>query len=175
MTLQEKAALLSRDEIAALLLTQQERIDTLQQQVDWFNRQLFGSKSERRVLPDAGARQLGLGESVATKPAPQPSVTIPSHSRRQPQDPIESASERSPIRFDPSVPVRVIEVDNPEITALAPGSFDIVGEKVTERLAQQRGSYVVLRYVRKVAKLKKDETFLCVPAPASSSRKAVPM
>jgi transposase len=167
MTLQEKAASLSRDEIATLLVSQQERIDTLQQQIDWFKRQLFGSKSERRVLADASARQLALGETMAKDAPSPPSVTIPSHSRRQRQHPIEDAAEGSPLRFDPSVPVHVIEVPNPEIASLPPESYDIVGEKVTERLAQQRGPYVVLRYVRKVAKLKKDGSFSCAPAPVS--------
>ena len=69
---------MSRDEIAALLvahesvtrtnrtLTEANRalaaeLAEVQRQVAWFQRQLFGQKSERRVLDPAG-RQLLLGE-----------------------------------------------------------------------------------------------------------------
>ena len=68
--LEDKAAHLSRDEIVALLVSQQElttRVEELQRQLEWFKRQLFGSKSERRLLAPDG-RQLFLGEPLAQEP-----------------------------------------------------------------------------------------------------------
>ena len=44
---------------------------------------------------------------------------------------------------------------------------------MTERLAQRPGSYVVLRYVRPVAKLKETGTFSCPPAPAGVLEKSL--
>ena len=40
-------------------------------------------------------------------------------------------------------------------------------EKVSYRLAQQPGSYVVLKYIRKVAKRLETETILTAPTPAN--------
>jgi len=47
-----------------------------------------------------------------------------------------------------------------------------VGEKVTCRLAQRPGSFVVLRYVRPVYKSKADGGFSCPPAPAAVLEKS---
>ena len=173
MTLEEQVATRSREEITALLRTQQERIEALQQQVDWFRRQLFGAKSERRLLSPDG-RQLALGEAFATTtPGPESTITVPSHTRRRPRDPSEEAEDDSGLRFDPSVPVQEIRVPNPEIADLPPDSYTVVGTKETYRLAQEPGAYVVLRYVREVVKLKEEEKFSCPPAPASVLEKSL--
>ena len=50
--------------------------------------------------------------------------------------------------------------------------YEVVGEKVTCRLAQRPGSYVVLRYVRKVYKRKTDGVFSCSPAPPAVLEKS---
>jgi transposase len=47
-----------------------------------------------------------------------------------------------------------------------------VGEKVTCRLAQRPGAYVVLRYVRKVYKRRSDGEFSCPPAPPAVFEKS---
>jgi len=44
-----------------------DRTDELQVQLDWFKRQLFGTKSERRISPDE-SRQLTLGEFPRAEP-----------------------------------------------------------------------------------------------------------
>jgi len=60
MTVEEQAATLRPQEIVALLVRQRELEDqnaTLKRQVEWFQRQLFGRKSERRLRepdPDQG-------------------------------------------------------------------------------------------------------------------------
>jgi transposase len=174
MTLEERASSLardakSRDEILALLKSHEElqtRLDELQRQLAWFQRQIFGSKSERRAdLPDGA--QLALGEVFVPGAAePAPPVTVPSHQRRPPTPPWEGASDGR-LRFDPSVPVQEIRVANPGADLYPPSAYDVVGQKVTYRLAQRPGAYVVLKYVRDVLKLKTEERFLCPPAPAA--------
>ena len=67
----EQAAKLSQEQIAALLGIQEKyldlekrhlaRIAELEQQVEWFKRQLFGRRSERRILAGGDIRQLSLG------------------------------------------------------------------------------------------------------------------
>ena len=182
--LEDKATQLSRDEIVALLASQQELADRnaaltnrnaeLQRQLEWFKRQLFGSKSERRLALDPDGRQLFLGEQLAQGlPSETPTETVRGYARRRSQgDQDESSDEPAP-RFDPSVPVEEIHIPNPEIENLPPESYDIVGEKVTLRLAQRPGSYVVLRYVRPVAKLKATGTFSCPPAPPAVLEKSI--
>jgi transposase len=64
------------------------------------------------------------------------------------------------------VPVETIAVPNPEIAGLAPAAYEIIGERVTHRLAQRPGSYVVLKYVRQVVKRKDVGTLSCPPTPA---------
>ena len=181
MTLQEQATSLSRNDITKLLFSQQERIDEvtaentkLKQQLDWLKRQLFGPSSERRVLQDRSALQLALGEALAhAEAAPAPAITVPSHARRRPKDPADRASDSGGLRYDHSVPVEEIEVPNPEIASLDPDSYDVIGVKITERLAQRPGSYVVLRYKRPVVKRKDNGTFSCPPAPVSVFDKSI--
>jgi len=173
MTLQEKAASLSREEIAELLVSQQERIDQQHQQLEWFKRQLFGSTSERRVFPVGDARQMGLGEQLATtsvETAPQ--ITVPSHARRRRKQPWEGAPDDSGLRYDPTVPVIEIEVPNADAETHPPDSYTVVDQKVTCRLAQKRGSYVILRYVRKVIKLKGEDKFSYPPLPTAVLEKS---
>ena len=65
------------------------------------------------------------------------------------------------------VPVETIEIPNPEIAGLTPEQYTVIGSKETYRLAQQPGSYVVIKYVRPVIKRLDTQTISCPPAPVS--------
>ena len=179
MTLAERAARLSQADIIALLQRQaalEAHNLQLQRQNEWFKRQLFGRKSERRLLaPDA--HQLSLAgilparEEPTDKPPP-PTETVKAYQRRTRFSALPEAEEAG-LHFDGSVPVRVIAVPNPELAGLAPKAYEIIGEKVTWRLAQQPGAYVVLKYVRQVIKLKQTEQICCPPAPPAVFEKSV--
>ena len=67
----------------------------------------------------------------------------------------------------PEVPVQTIEVTDPAIEAIPETEREVIGEKVSYRLAQQPGSYVVLKYVRKVVKRRDTQTILTAAAPAN--------
>ncbi len=54
---------------------------------------------------------------------------------------------------------------NPETEGLAPDQYEVIGEKVTHRLAQRPGSYVVLKYVRPVIKRRDTQALACPPVP----------
>ena len=69
------------------------------------------------------------------------------------------------LRFDDSVPVETIAVTAPEIEAIAEAEREVIGEKVTHRLAQEPGSYKILRYVRQVVKRRDTGEMLTPPAP----------
>jgi transposase len=180
MTLEERAARLSQADIIALLQRQealQAQNAELQRQNEWFKRQLFGRKSERRLLtPDA--HQLPLAgilpsrEDPADKPPP-PTEPVKAYQRRTRFSALPDADEDGGLRFAASVPVQVIAVPNPEVAMLAPEAYEVIGEKVTYRLAQQPGAYVVLKYVRKVIKLKETEQLRCPPAPPAVFEKSM--
>lgn len=151
--------------------TYQQRCETLEaevmslrQQVAWFQRQVFGQKSERRFI-DTPATQGTLGfDALPESQAPVKKQTIPSHERRI--RPRNVGEELSSLFFDESkVPVETIVLSHPDIANLKPEEYQLIGEKVSYRLAQRPGSYVVLKYIRPVIKRLETQTISCPPAP----------
>ena len=63
--------------------------------------------------------------------------------------------------------MQTIEVMDPAIEAIPENQREVIGERVSYRLAQQPGSYVVLKYVRKVFQRIDTETILTPPALAN--------
>ena len=172
MTLEEQAAALRPTEVVVLLV---ENAD-LKRQVEWFKRQLFGRKSERR-LQGHDAQQLPLvgllptGADPAEAPPP-PTETVKASQRRARFTSLEDAPEEGGLRFDRSVPVEVIELPNPELAGLTEAEYEVTGEKVTYRLAQRPGAYVILKYVRHVIKRKASQALSCPLAPPAVLEKS---
>jgi transposase len=164
MTAIERAAAMTRDQVAALLVAHDQleaRNEELRRQVEWFKRQLFGEKSERRILgPDA--RQMFLGENGDVAASVEaPGITVAEHQRRR--RPQRAEPQDDGLRFDESVPVEEIRLEDANLAA---GEGEVISEKVTYRLAQRPASYVVLKYVRPVVK-RADGALSCPPAPPS--------
>ena len=164
MTLTARTSTESSDSIAAILASHpplqyeytqlKNRVTELSRQLAWFQNQLFGSKSEKRYA-DGESRQMSLGEGLDTLPVAPPVETIAVHyERRRGKQPLENAVSEAGLRFGPKVPVQEIRLDPPELKSLTTDDYTIIGEDVTHRLAQRPGSYVVLKYVRPVVKLK---------------------
>lgn len=162
------AAVLDVQQLAALVQRQADLIEAQQRQIDWFKRQLFGRKSERFVLPpDPQQMHLGqlLGEAPAMARADASTSEVGSHKRRKPRS--DFADDGVGVSFfdETKVPVHTIEVACPEAQALAPEQYEVVGQKVSYRLAQRPGAYVVLKYVRPVIKRLDALTLHCASAP----------
>jgi transposase len=160
-----EANALSHEQFAALLDT----VSDLSRQVEWFKRQLFGQKSERR-LADADPTQGSLGQNFDEIPADRPANkkrAVAAHEReQQPKTPAAGSEDAQPFFDEAKVPVERIEVPNAEVAGLGPEQYEVVGEKAAYRLAQRPGSYVVLKYVRQVVKLRQTQKLSCPPAPA---------
>jgi len=111
-----------------------EQIARLEQRLAWFERQLFGEKSERRHLAPP-PEQLALGAGLGGgEPAAAPAQAVAAHQRRRRA---RAESEEPALFFDPArVPVETIVVPNPETEGLAEDAYEVIGEKVTHRLAQ---------------------------------------
>jgi transposase len=140
----------------------QSELKTLAQQLDWFKRQLFGRKSERRLVePDPNQPLLtGFGdEQPATATVEKETVT---YQRRKGKRRDEGCVTEQGLRFDDSVPIETIPLSLPEAVA---GEFETISEKVTYRLAQRPAAYVVLKYIQPVVKRKSDGQIMTVPAP----------
>ena len=137
-------------------------------QIAWFKRQIFGQKSERRII-DGADGQMSLGEAItqdqAASPPPPTERVVATHTRRPAVKTPESGDDSLPF-FDASrVPVEVIELSAPEAEGLAPEEFEVIDHKDSYRLAQRPGSYVVLNYRRPVIKIKATQAIVSPSAP----------
>jgi hypothetical protein len=108
----------------------------MRRQVAWFQRQIFGQKSERR-MPEPEGIQGTLGEAFDVVPddvAPAKKTRIAAH-EREPKNKSKNlidGNDDAGLFFDElKVPVEVIAVTNDEATGLDPADFEVIGEKVT--------------------------------------------
>ena len=158
-------ASLSVEEMMTLVQSQAFTITELKQPIEWFRRQIFGSKCER-YAPTPDLMQMHLGEVF---PVPE-SVSeerqvVPAHTRRVAKTDLARTEEAIPFFDESRVPVETITVIDAEMKALNADEFEVIGEKVSYRLAQRPGSYVVLKYVRPLIKRLDTQTLHCPPAP----------
>jgi transposase len=139
------------------------RVEALSRQVDWFQRQMFGAKSERLVLQD-NPQQIALGEILDQGAAVAPPAkrrVVSEHTRTVGK--AKDEGESLPFFDETRVPVETIEVPIPE--ALACQAYDRIGQKITYRLAQRPAAYVVLKYIRPLIKLRQSALLATAPAP----------
>jgi transposase len=162
---------LSIDQAAALgpaqVVELSRELAAAKHQIDWFKRQLFGQKSERRIV-DHNDGQMNLGEAInqpQAELAPAPTErTVAGHTRRVATKKPD-ADDSLPFFDEARVPVEVIEMAAPETEGLAADEYEVISHKDSYRLAQRPGSYVVLKYRRPVVKLKATEAIVCAKAP----------
>ena len=164
----DEAATFSPRQVVDLVSSLRQEVDTLKHQLDWFKRQVFGQKSERRIIDNASG-QMSLGEAITQDQVAQPLAPterpVAAHTRRPTIKKPDTGDDSLPF-FDASrVPVEVIELAAPETAGLAPEEFEIISYKNSYRLAQRPGSTVVLNYRRPVIKLKESQAIVCPAAP----------
>ncbi len=153
-------------ELMAKNAEQAQRIQSLQAQLDWFKRQLFGRKSEKRLLESP--QQVELAELFAGTPAetaPEVPTEKITYTRRKKQRGDNCATDEG-LRFDPGVPVEIIEIAHPAMSRGEADEYEVIDVEITRKLAQRPGSYVVLEYRRVVAKHKPTQTLSTAPLPA---------
>jgi transposase len=127
------------------------QVKELSAQVKWFQNQLFGQKSERRI-PEVPSEQLFLGQQFQDKTASAETETVKEHDRKK-RNTQSYDGDCQKLFFDPDVvPVEEIEIANPEVEGLSEDEYEVIGQKVSYRLAQRPGVYVILKYIRNVTK-----------------------
>ena len=164
----DKTPVLSPVDMAKLIDSQERQIVQLRRQVAWFERQIFGQKSERHLPIPAGV-QGTLGQAFDAIPPdlpPRKKVRIPAYDRQVKQTTPTNGADESTLFFDEKkVTVQTIVVPPPAIDGDNQADYEVIGEKVSYRLAQRPGSYVVLKYVRPVIKQGVAQTISCPPVP----------
>ncbi len=135
-----EAAEFTPQQVVDRMSAQAMRIDHLIRQVEWFKRQIFGQKSERR-LPPPPAEQMSLGEIFVTLPVkdPQPK-TMAAHTRAGARMQADDDETLTTFFDADQVPMQIIEVPNPDAAGLSPDQYEVISHKESYRLAQQPGS-----------------------------------
>lgn len=110
----------------------------LKHQLEWFRRQLFGQKSEKRLV-SADPAQMHLGELPIPDAQPEaPGKAVAGHTRRASRTDFAQDKDASALFFDETrVPVETITLANPETDGLSADQFEVIGEKVSHRLARR--------------------------------------
>lgn len=157
---------LDNQEIEAAFAKQAEKIAELENQLSWLKRQLFGRKSEKQLIVDP--QQASLFEKTTEPTVDDGAGTlIPAHKRRNRTQRSGDEVNDTGLRFDDSVPRKIIDMSAPELEGADADDYEVIDYKETTRLAQRPGSYVVLVYRRPVVRHKKSQTLSNIPAPSN--------
>jgi len=160
------------DRISSENQTLKGELGELKRQLDWFKKQLFGEKSEKRSILPEGIEQSSLFDDQSAPDTPEdqrPDQQI-SYTRKKGKKDREDSVTDSGLRFDQTVPVERIEIPCPELNGEEADQYEVIGEKTLHRLAQRPGSYVVLEYTTPVVKPKVFEgeiDIITAPFPAT--------
>jgi transposase len=118
------------------------RIEFLEERIRFFQKQLFGRRSEKRPQESQG-RQLELfneAEVLTEKPAEAETLVVPEHTRRRPK--------RKPLPENlPRVEV-IHDLDEGEKVCACGGDLSRIGEEVSEKLDIVPAKIQVIRHIR---------------------------
>lgn len=150
------------------------QIVELKRQLAWFQQQVFGSKSERRLmdLPTQMHFHDLLGEAPTTPPEPDTQTVIYERGTGQKQRSDRDVND-SGLRFSDEVPVQVIREIPKELQGPEADQYEVIGTRITQRLAQRTSSHVILQFERPVIKRKADGKLLTPAAPATVLERSV--
>jgi hypothetical protein len=150
---------------AQTIAAQDEKIAALEHQIEWFRRQIFGQKSER-FAPEPDPLQMHLGETFPVPTAPiEERKPIAAHTRRTAQHDGAEMGDELPFFEESKVPVQILTLVHADVKGLSPDQYEVIGEKVTYRIAQRPAAYHILKIRRPVIKVKSSAKILCPPAP----------
>ena len=144
------------NELSSIIFELREANKQLQSQVDWFNRQLFGEKSEK-YHSDKNLEALPLFEQLdeSCSEVPQESTEVKPHVRKK-RGKTQSLgnNDDSGLRFDDKVEIVEEEFYPDEIKELSPENYEIIGKEVSDRLASKPSRNFVHRRIFYKVKLK---------------------
>lgn len=142
-----------------------EENQQLKARIAWFEKQLFGRKSEKRVIDNPYQEDL-LVPPVTTPAEPEAKITVSYQRGVAKKNRPEDCVTDSGLRFSDDVPVEVVRITPPELQGDSANDYEVIDTKISRKLAQQPASYVVLQYETPVIKHKATQAITTTPMPA---------
>ena len=121
-----------------------EKIIYLEEQLNWFKRQLFGKKSERDIS-HVNPAQLEL-EGFQSLCDEEQTKTVSAHSRRKPEN-----KGKESIILPKDLPVETVIIDIPEEQKVCQETgiaLVKIGEEISYKLAYKHGSFYLKEIIR---------------------------
>lgn len=143
-----------------------KKILHLEEQLDWFKRQIFGKRSER-VVSDLNAQQLTFEGFENPSAKEKDKKIVPAHTRRKP-----NRNGQDKITLPDDLPVKTTVLDIPDEQKVCQETGEPlvqIGVEVSHKLAHEPGSYYIKETIRpKYAHPHKEEAgILTAPLPDS--------
>jgi transposase len=133
-------------ELRSTLDQRDQKIIQLQEQLDWFKRQIFGKKSER-IARDLDKAQMEFeGFDLPQVPDKEKTKTVSAHERRKPR-----RDGRDAITIPEDLPVKTIVLDVPDEEKVCKETgvpLVHIGNETTHQLAHEPGSYYIKEIIR---------------------------
>ncbi len=134
-----------REILQVRLADSEKKIVHLEEQLNWFKRQLFGKRSEREVS-HVDAYQLEFAGFESLKEADQEEKDIPAHKRRKPEN-----KGKESIVLPKDLPVETVVIDIPEEQKVCQETgvpLIKIGEEASYKLAYKPGSFFLKEIIR---------------------------
>lgn len=128
-----------------LIESLQHKCTELNEQLEWFKRQIFGQRSEKIIGPFAEMPDLP-GFECPENPNKVAKKIIPAHERREPK-----RNGQDAIVLPKDLPVERKVIDIPEEEKLCKETGDPlvkIGEEVTQKIAHKPGSFYIKEIIR---------------------------
>lgn len=143
-------------------------VASLKRQLEWFKRKLLGATSERLLEIDPAIQQSLLAGLSDVPALPERENEANADTSQAPRRKARGkAVNDTGLRFDESVPVKVIDVPPDLPVGLTLDDVEIIGTRTTHRLAQRRASYEILEYRCPLIKVTSDSAPQATSAPAT--------
>jgi transposase len=153
--------ILTREQLAQKLVDANFEIHRLKQRVSWFERQMFGRKSERYIPTDSSQLTLDLGATAADAKEQEVKLEkVASYARNRKA---KSEEAKQPVRMPLPAHLRREVITVPLECDLSDKVK--IGEEVSEYLEEKPGEVYVVRTVREVYATKKNPDAGVVIAP----------
>ncbi|MBM3192259.1 MAG: IS66 family transposase [Chlamydiae bacterium] len=119
---------------------------SLQEQLNWFKKQLFGKKSERFIADDNQLYFPGLELPPSIEPV-EKTIDVPAHKKKQ-----GNSASSNGITFPEDLPIEEVILDLPEDQRIDPVTGNplvYIGEEVSQKLGKKAASYFIKKIIRK--------------------------
>lgn len=137
-------ATVSLEEYAATVTSLKNEIVRLNEQLEWFKRQVFGAKSEKFISNENQLTFPGL--EIPSQEAKQEKTKIPSHERKK-----SERNGKDTIDFPDDLPKEtvILDISEEEKICKETGEHLVkIGEEITRKLAFKSASYFIKEFIR---------------------------